>query len=80
MTLASLKVCYDLTPNEMKTNPICPHCRYSLEDKAKNVYGQLDNLEDRIDALVGRMDKAAHGHHYRSNCSKPERVSKRTAG
>ena len=55
--LASLKVCYDLTPNEMKTNPICPHCRYSLEDKAKNVYGQLDNLEDRIDALVAEWTK-----------------------
>ena len=55
--MASLKVCYDLTPNEMKTNPICPHCRYSLEDKAKNVYGQLDNLEDRIDALVAEWTK-----------------------
>ena len=55
--LASLKVCYDLTPNEMKTNPICPHCRYSLEDKAKNVYGQLDNLEDRIDALVAEWTR-----------------------
>ena len=55
--LASLKVCYDLTPNEMKANPICPHCRYSLEDKAKNVYGQLDNLEDRIDALVAEWTK-----------------------
>ncbi len=50
--LASLKVCYDLTPAELKNNPTCPHCHYSLEDKAKNVYGQLDNIEDRIDALV----------------------------
>ena len=50
--LAALKVCYDLTPAELKTNPTCPHCHYSLDDKAKNVYGQLDNIEDRIDALV----------------------------
>ena len=50
--LAALKVCYELTPTELKTTPICPHCHYSLEDKAKNIYGQLDNLEDRIDALV----------------------------
>lgn len=50
--LASLKVCYDLTPAELKNNPTCPHCHYSLEDKAKNVYGQLDNIEDRIDTLL----------------------------
>lgn len=55
--LASLKVCYDLTPTELKTSPICPHCRYSLEDKAKNVYGQLDNLENRIDTLVSEWTK-----------------------
>lgn len=50
--LASLKVCYELTPAELKQNPICPHCHYSLEDKAKNIHGQLDNIEDRIDSLV----------------------------
>ncbi len=55
--LAALKVCYELTPNELKTNPICPHCRFSLEDKAKPVFGQLDNLEMRIDALVAEWTK-----------------------
>ncbi|MGI6227760.1 MAG: DUF6079 family protein, partial [Peptococcales bacterium] len=55
--LASLKVCYDLIPTELKQSSICPHCRYSLEDKAKNVYGQLDNLEDRINALVTEWTK-----------------------
>ena len=55
--LASLKVCYDLTPEELKKSPICPHCRYSIEDKAKNVYGLLDNLEDHIDALVAEWTK-----------------------
>lgn len=55
--LASLKVCYDLTPTELKTSPICPHCRYSIEDKVKNVYGLLDNLEERIDSLVTEWTK-----------------------
>ena len=50
--LASLRVCYDLTPADLKQTAICPHCHFSLEDHAKNVYGQLDNLEDRIDALA----------------------------
>lgn len=55
--MAGLKVCYELTPNELKTSPICPHCRYSLEDKAKNVMGQLDNLELRIDDMVAEWTK-----------------------
>lgn len=55
--LASFKVCYDLTPAELKTSPICPHCRYSIEDKAKNVFGLLDNIEDRIDVLAAEWTK-----------------------
>lgn len=50
--LAALRVCYDLTPADLKQTALCPHCHFSLEDHAKNVYGQLDNLEDRIDALA----------------------------
>lgn len=55
--MAGLKVCYELTPTELKTSPICPHCRYSLEDKAKNVMGQLDSLEIRIDNMVAEWTK-----------------------
>ena len=55
--LASLKTCYDLTPAELKTSPVCPHCRFSLDDKAKNVSGQIDALEDRIEALVTEWTK-----------------------
>lgn len=55
--MAGLKVCYELTPTELKVSPICPHCRYSLEDKAKNVTGQLDNLEIRIDEMVAEWTK-----------------------
>lgn len=55
--LAALKICYDLTPTEMKSHSICPHCRFSLEEKARNAYGQLDNLEERIDALLAEWTK-----------------------
>lgn len=50
--LASLLVCYELTPEELKTNPSCKHCKFIIDEKTKNVFGQLDNIEDRIDDLV----------------------------
>lgn len=55
--LSALKVCYDLTPTELKQSPICPHCRFNLGDKDKNVYGQLDNIEDRIEKLIAEWTK-----------------------
>lgn len=50
--MANLKVCYELTPTELKTTHICPHCGYHLGDPVLNVAGQLDNLDIRIDDLV----------------------------
>ena len=50
--MANLKVCYELTPTELKTTHICPHCHYNLGDQVPNVAGQLDNLDIRIDDLV----------------------------
>ncbi|MCD8067718.1 MAG: DUF6079 family protein [Lachnospiraceae bacterium] len=50
--MADLKVCYELTSTELKATPVCPHCGYRLDDKAKNIHGQLDNLEIRIDNLL----------------------------
>lgn len=50
--MANLKVCYEQTPTELKTNHICPHCHYNLGEQAPNVAGQLDNLDIRIDDLV----------------------------
>jgi len=55
--ITGLQVCYELTPEELKTSPICPHCRYSLSDHAKNVHGQLDNIESRIDDLTAEWTK-----------------------
>lgn len=55
--MSGLKVCYELTPEELKSSHICPHCRYHLDDKVKNVYGQLDNIEIRIDDLMAEWTK-----------------------
>ena len=55
--MSGIKVCYELTPEELKSTHICPHCRYHLDDKVKNVYGVLDNLEIRIDDLLAEWTK-----------------------
>lgn len=56
-SMAELKVCFSLTPQDLKSSPICPHCRFSLEDKAKNVAGQMEQMEDRIDLMVAEWTK-----------------------
>ena len=50
--LSAMKVCYELTPDELKNNPICPHCRYQLDDNVRNVAGQMDQIEIRMDDLL----------------------------
>lgn len=55
--MAELKVCYSLTPQDLKNSPICPHCRFGLEDKAKNVAGQMEQMEDRIDQMTAEWTK-----------------------
>lgn len=55
--MSSIKVCYELTPEELKSTHICPHCRYHLEDKVRNVYSVLDNLGIRIDDLLAEWTK-----------------------
>ena len=55
--MSGLKVCYELTPEELKSNHICPHCRYQLDDNVKNVYGVLDKLEIRIDDLLAEWTR-----------------------
>ena len=55
--MSGIKVCYELTPEELKSTHICPHCRYHLDDKVRNVYGVLDNLEIRIDDLLDEWTK-----------------------
>lgn len=55
--MAELKVCYSLTPQDLKNSPICPHCRFSLEDKAKNVVGQMEQMENCIDQMTAEWTK-----------------------
>ena len=55
--LAELLTCYELTPQELQTVQICPHCHYQIGDRSRNVAGQLDNIEKRIDDLVEEWTK-----------------------
>ena len=50
--LAGLTVCYELTPEELKRVPVCPHCHYHLDDKVEPVSGRLDRLALGIDELL----------------------------
>ena len=55
--LAALKTCYELTATELRNTPVCPHCHFTLDENSKNVHGQLDNLEERIEALAVEWTK-----------------------
>ena len=55
--LSSLKICYDLKTEDIKSTPVCPHCSLRLDDNAPNVFGQLDNLENQIDDMVKEWNK-----------------------
>ena len=50
--LATLKVCYELTPEELKHNPTCPHCGYRMDEKAGNTHGKLEHIETRLQDLL----------------------------
>jgi len=50
--LAALKVCTDLTPEMMKTSYFCPKCGFQLGGNDPIVKGAVENIEDRLDALL----------------------------
>jgi hypothetical protein len=56
--LSELKVCYELTPEELKYSPFCRHCGFRLGDNVKPVYGKLDNIESRLEALLEEWTKS----------------------
>ena len=58
--LAELKVCYELTPEELKSSPVCshPNCKFHLGDGSKLVHGRIDNIEMKLDALLDEWKKS----------------------
>lgn len=56
--LSNLKVCYELTPEELKSSAVCPHCHFRLDDNVKPVHGKLDNIESRLDSLLEEWTKS----------------------
>lgn len=56
--LSNLKVCYELTPEELKSSAVCPHCHFRLDDYVKPVHGKLDNIENRLDSLLEEWTKS----------------------
>ena len=49
--LEALEVCYELTPEMLKTSDFCPKCRFRLSESGPPVKGILNAIEDKIDAL-----------------------------
>lgn len=56
-SLTSLAVCYTLTPADLKSKSVCPHCNLKLDNESKSVHGQLGYIEDRIDSLLDEWTK-----------------------
>ena len=50
--LSPLKVCFDLTPDQLKQSHICPHCHLKPSDNEITVRGRLDIAEDKLEELA----------------------------
>lgn len=50
--LASLKVCYDLTTDMLKTTNFCTKCNFVLGGSDMTVKGKIASIEDKIDSLL----------------------------
>jgi len=59
-TLVNLKVCYELTPDMLKSSYVCPKCGFKIEEDSIPVAGQLDNIENEIDKLLEEWTKTLH--------------------
>ncbi len=50
-SLSALKICYELTSQELNISHICPHCHFKPSDQEVNIKGRLDTIEDGLDKL-----------------------------
>lgn len=50
--LAGLKICYELTPEILKTTHFCTKCNFLMGENDYPVKGRLDAIEERIDKLT----------------------------
>jgi len=50
--LSSLRICYELTPEQLRTTHICKTCNYIMGENEVLVAGKLDAIEDKIDNLL----------------------------
>ncbi len=55
--LASLKVCFELTPEMLKTTHFCTKCHFLMGEGALPVKGKLDEIEERMDNLLAEWTK-----------------------
>lgn len=58
--LASLKVCYDLTTDMLKTTHFCTKCGFVLGSADVSVNGKIADIEDRIDALLAEWSQTLY--------------------
>lgn len=56
-SIANIKVCYELTPTELKCNPFCQYCDFRLDKAEPNVKGRLNQIEGGIDELTKEWTK-----------------------
>ncbi|MDR1603357.1 MAG: DUF6079 family protein [Gracilibacteraceae bacterium] len=50
--LAALKICYEITPETLKSTHICPKCGFTLGGGDPLVKGAVDRIEERLDILT----------------------------
>ncbi len=58
--LASLKICYELTPESLKHTHVCPSCHFVISNDEPNIKGKLEEIEDRFDKLLNEWSKALY--------------------